>query len=199
MSSDASNPIRKTITVCLLLAAAVAGYFIYRPATDEQPLGTKEQYLAALEPVLSDAQEISRRLTDAAPGPELFDAVSQLETAWAAVRTGPGYDRQTHDSFIIAFGSYVTRLKSAGMIWKSLDAEPRQLEGKKTQLLFTLQSLHGAETAAQLMSKRGLTVEALLSKTNLNFEVTNSLAQAPAVLDGALELYEQLPRTNPDQ
>lgn len=196
MSSNTRNPSRGIYTAGLLLALAVAAFFVFRPAEDGPQSGTAEQYVAGLEPVIRDAQLLSGKLAGEPLDQELLDQISELESAWAMVRTGPGYDRKTHDDFIIIFGSYVTRLKSAGLIWgrsnSREDANGARTESENMELLFTLQSMYNIETAAQLMSRRELSVDALLSKTNLSFEITNSLAQSPAVLQDAVRLYEEL-------
>lgn len=196
MSSDSSKSNRSIVAVCLLFVVAIAGYFVFRPASDTNSKGTPEEYVTALAPIVEQAQKIADQIETTPPGPELFGAASALETGWAEVRTGPGYDRQTHDDFIIVFGSFVTRLKSAGLIWKTLNdgvlEDASKTESKQLEILFTLQSLNGVETAAQLLAKRGLEIGELLSRTNLAFEVTNSLARAPEVLAGAVTLFHEL-------
>jgi hypothetical protein len=179
-----------------LVAIAIAAYFVFRSQSTPKPTATASEYISALEPVVSRAQILSQRMGEEPPGPDLFDAAAQLESDWAKVRTGPGYDRARHDDFIIVFGSFVRQLKSAGLIWKALNEDSLEnssnAQGRQLEILFTLQSLNGAETTAQLLSRRGLEMDELLSRTNLAFEVTNSLAQAPAVLSGAVRLFNDL-------
>jgi len=196
MSSDSSQQTRKLATVGVLVVVVIAAYFVFRPETKPGATATAAEYVASLGPVVSDAEELSKRISTEAPGPELFAAAAVLESNWAKVRTGPGYDRKRHDDFIIVFGEFVTQLKSAGLIWTWLNDKSAsgaaESGGKQLELLFTLQSLHGTETSAQLLAKRGLTIEQLLSTTNLVFEVTNGLAQAPSVLVDSVRLFHEL-------
>ena len=196
MSSTSSSSLRTILAVVVLIAAGIAAYFVFKPPSESASSATEKDYLSAVAPVVSQAETLAARLGNEPPGPELFDAGTSLETEWGKVRTGPGYNRAKHDDFIIVFGSFVTRLKSAGLIWKALNeggsGTPPDAQSKKLELLFTVQSLYGAETADQLAKRRGMAIDALLSTTNLAFEVTNSLARAPETLTNAVQLFRKL-------
>ncbi|HAV61004.1 MAG TPA: hypothetical protein DCY13_01395 [Verrucomicrobiales bacterium] len=196
MSTPANPFTRKLVAAGILLAVVIPAFLLFRPALDEPPAATAADYLSGLKPVVSRAEALGKRLTDAEPGSELFNEVASLEAAWAETRTAPGYDRQRHDDFIIVFGSFITRMKSAGLIWRRLNEEPagtsEEESARRLELLFMLQSLHGAETAPQLLAKRGMELDQLLSRTNLSQEVSDGLAGAPAVLNDAVRLFREL-------
>ncbi|GEM_PF-2468330 len=196
MPSDSSQSTRKLISGVALVAIAVVAYFVFRSQLTSTPTANAAEYVVALGPVLNQAETLSQRLGDEPPGLELFDAAAHLESEWGKVRTGPGYNRQQHDDFIIVFGSFVTRLKSAGLIWKALNEDQLEdasnAQSRQFEILFTLQSLHGTETSAQLLSRRGLEIDELLSRTNLAFEVTNSLAHSPEILVDAVRLFHEM-------
>ena len=202
MSAQNNQSKRGLVTAVLLLAIAAAGYFLLRPPGQEgRPTGTAEEYVAALGPVVQQAQQLSESIGNEVLEQPSIDAIAALEDEWATVRTGPGYDRATHDDFIIVFGSFVTGLKSAGMLSSHVnnlsDTSPAIPDAKRTEVMFTLQSLYGIETAAQLLARREMSYDELLTRTNLQHEVTNSLANSPQTLARAVRLYEELQQKAP--
>ena len=124
--------------------------------------------------------------------------VSRVPTPqrWAEVRTGPGYDRVRHDPFIIEFNRALAALQSGARVWTNLNALPASAttvaDPHRIETLFALQAIHGAETAARLVEERGLSAEALLSRTNLVIEVRTSLKQACEHATRAARLFESL-------
>ena len=90
----------------------------------------------------------------------------------------------------------VTLLQSTNSLGAALKAAPGANGGipedRRMELLFALQGVHGAETAAQLVSKTGLPVDALLSRTNLVRELSASGQSAISQHGKARQVLDQL-------
>lgn len=200
MSSLPSNkkPSRLFLPVAavILLALVAVSVLKHRGASDSKQIPNDGlTYLQRVTPLVNESAPIAAELQSTNTFSAALEAGAKLRDRWQDVRTGPGYDRKTHDGFILTFGGFFDAMKSAEMIQSALnhlDATGEVPKERRMEVLFVLQSIHDAETGAVLVSKTGLSTEALLSRTNLVREFNIAIDKAVDLEKRAARLLDQL-------
>lgn len=186
-------PVAAVFLIGLVLFA-----YLRRPVGDEASgrLSDGLSYEHRVTPLVEEGARIVTLLQSTNSLGAALKAGAELRGRWQVVRTAAGYDRARHDGFILTFSQFFNVMQSAELISAALNAAPGANGGipedRRMELLFALQGVHGAETAAQLVSKTGLPVDALLSRTNLVREL-NASGQSAIIQHGkARQVLDQL-------
>lgn len=196
-SRGAARPLLLLVVVILI---GLLAFTYFRRGADGESAGgpndglTYEQRVAPL--VTGAARIVDQLSTTNTPLAEALQAGAQLRGQWQEARTARGYDRARHDGFILTFNQFFNSLQSLDTISSVLNAPPGPgggiPEARRLETLFALQGVHGAETGAQLVSKTGLSTEALLSRTNLIRELGAGVQSAITQQTKARQVLEQL-------
>jgi len=196
-SRGAARPLL-LLAVVILTGLLVFTYF-RRGADDDSVRGPDDglTYEQRVAPLVAEAAKIAGQLsTTNNPLAVALQAGARLRGQWQEARTARGYDRARHDGFILTFNQFFNALQSVDTISSVLNAPPDAgggiPEARKLETLFALQGVHGAETGAQLISKTGLSTEALLSRTNLIRELGAGVQSAITQQTKARQVLEQL-------
>ena len=156
-------------------------------------------YVQRVTPLVEAAEQLAATLETTNSLALKLEAAAELRGRWPEVRTAEGYDRATHDGFILTFNQFLNVLQSVQVLSSVLSLESPDgvsiPEGRRTEAMFALQALQGAETGAQLMSRTGLSMDALLSRTNLAAALAVGLEQAGTSSAKARQVLEQLKAT----
>lgn len=192
-----------------LAAIALIGLLVFaflrRPADEEAGDGGPDDgltYEQRVAPLVAEGAKIASQLAVTnAPLSDALQAATKLRGRWQEARTARGYDRARHDGFILTFNQFFNALQSVETISAVLGATPAPDGGipevRRMEALFALQGVHGAETSAQLISKTGLSTEALLSRTNLIRELRAGVQSAVTQQTKARQVLEQLTPAKP--
>jgi hypothetical protein len=196
---------RALLWLALLATAIVVFNFFFllrdEEAPDAQPPEDGLTYLQRVAPLLEAGGDLVARLNTTNDLSAAFAAAADLRARWAGVRTAAGYDRAQHDGLILTFSRFLNLLQSAEVLSSALSELGTDgavvADERRTELTFALQTVHGTETAAQLLAKTGLTLDQLLTRTNLARELAAGLEQAGAQHEKARQVLAQLASAGP--
>jgi hypothetical protein len=199
-------PSRRSPWPLLVIIAilAVGIWWFTQPGSPEEAAAPKSDgltYVQRVTPLVEAAERLAATLETTNSLALKLEAAAELRGRWPEVRTAEGYDRATHDGFILTFNQFLSALKASEDLLAILDLDSPDgvsiPEKRRMEAAFLLQGLHGAETAEQLVSRTGLTREELLSRTNLQAALALGLQKAIATSAKARQVLEQLKATEP--
>jgi hypothetical protein len=195
-------PSRRSPWPLLVIIAilAVGVWWFTQPGEPSGETATPESdgltYVQRVTPLVETAERLAATLETTNSLALKLAAAAELRARWPEVRTAAGYDRATHDGFILTFTQFLSALKASEDLLVILDLDSPDgagiPENRRLEAAFLLQGLHGAETAEQLVSRTGLTREELLSRTNLQAALALGLQKAIATSAKARQVLEQL-------
>lgn len=186
----------------LLAVAALTGLLLFtyfRRSADDASSGGPDDgltYEQRVTPLVAESAKVVSELQSTNSVLVGLKSGTELRGRWEEARTAAGYDRARHDGFILTFNQFFNVLQSLDLI-ASVVADPPGANGaiperRRMEAMFALQALHGAETGAQLVSRTGLSAEALLTRTNLLRELAAGVRAAATQQTKARQVLEQL-------
>lgn len=199
-SNNRSSRLFLPLAAVVLLALVAVLVWKNRSAVESEKIPDDGlSYLQRVTPLVAESAPIAAQLQSSNTFAAALEAGAKLRDRWQTARTGPSYDRKTHDGFILTFGGFFDAMKSAEMIQSALnnfDAAGEIPKERRMEVLFVLQSIHDAETGSALVSKTGMSTETLLSRTNLLHEFSTAVEKAVDLEKRSGRLLEQLKREN---
>lgn len=198
-ATGSRGPGRFFLPLAFLVLIGVLWFAFLRRAADQENAAGPDDgltYEQRVTPLVVESTRIAESLAGTNSLAAALQAATELRGRWQDARTAAGYDRARHDGFILTFNQFFNVLQSVDLI-SSVLALPAGPDGgipeaKRMETQFALQGIHSAETGAQLLDKTGLSMEALLSRTNLVRERESGVRTAIAQQTKARQVLEQL-------
>jgi len=199
-TADSRGASRLVLPLAGVALIGVLAFVVLRRGAGEDTSAAPDDgltYEQRVAPLVAESEQVAAALASTNALPEALRAGTELRGRWQDARTARGYDRARHDGFILTFNQFFNTLQSLELISSVLDSPPGPDGGipepRRTETLFALQGMHGAETGAQLLAKTGLSAEALLSRTNLARERAAGTRAAIAQQTRVRQVLDQLP------
>ena len=186
-----------------LAILAVGVWWFTRPGEPVEETAVPESdgltYVQRVTPLVEAAERLAATLETTNSLALKLEAAAELRDRWPDVRTAEGYDRATHDGFILTFTGFLSALKASEELLAILNLESPDgvsiPENRRLETIFLLQGLHGAETSEQLVTRTGLSRDELLTRTNLAEALVLGLQKATTASVKARQVLEQLKAT----
>lgn len=201
MSSSVPNkrPSKLFLPIATIVLLLLVTALYLRSPNAEQPGNAPDDgltYEQRIAPIVSNAVQVCEMIETNAPLEKIWNANNALEISWEPARTGNGYAPLRHDSLIIGLNTMISTLKSGELIWnawqQTSDAVPTVPEKDRTGILFAIMAVHRAETLKVLLERTGMTIDQLMSRTNLAAEFKLSLKDGCKLSDRIAKAFSSL-------